>query len=294
MNRLAAALVLVVIVAAARPAAAAPDPFKTFLSDLVSNPKGAAAYLKDCDLALLPDGEARTPCTIALADLVGAQAGVTFTAKNVKDSEIPQSTIEYLDADVDAKAGGKTIASFHVVEVGSSFNEAALFVPYDVHWARVMSDKDATAKAKAKQLAAPPAIKDVVVPMPKGTDEQEQQDRDEGVRELKQVLSQDDLKGVLAGITDGGAVFGSARGQRYAGKRAGKQIASWKLGLAQKGGITATGNSLVVAATTDVVGTLPDKTTITYAALVVASMHMIPESGDHVWDVKVVSFAVPQ
>lgn len=292
MNRLAAALVLVAALAV--PAAAAPDPFKTFLSDLATNPKGAAAYLAHCDLALLPNGEARTPCTIALADLVGAQTGVTFTAKNVKDSDIAMSTIEYLDADVDAKAGGKTIASFHVVEVGSSFNEAATFVPYDVHWARMMSDKDATAKAKAKQLAAPPAIKDVVVPMPKGTEEQDQQDRDEGVSELKQWLGADDLKSGLAGVTDGGAVFGSAAGQRYVGKRAGKQIAGWKLGLVQKGGVMATGNSLVVAAATDVVGTLPDKTTITYAALVVASMHMIPESGDHVWEIKIVSFAVPQ
>ncbi len=293
MTRLAAALVLVLALARTTEAKPAPDPFEQYLTDLVSDPKAAAAYLANCDLALLPSGEARTPCSVSLADLVGAQTGVTLTAKNVKESEIPLSTIETLDADVDAKAGGKTLASFHVVAVGSSFNEAGAFTPYGVHWARMMSDKDAIAKAKAKQLRAP-EIKDIVVPMPKGSADQDVQDRDEGVRELKQFLAQDDLKGGLAGVTDGGAVFGSAPGQRYVGKRAGKQIAGWKLGLVQKGGVTATGGAMVVFAATDVVGTLPDKTTITYAAMVVASMHMIPESGDHVWEVKVVSFAVPQ
>src|SRR5262249_16699234 len=95
-------------------------------------------------------------------------------------------------------------------------------------------------------------------------------------------------------LADGGVAFGSAPGQKYAGKAGGKQVKAWKLGLAQQGGVVSDGDDMIVVAATDVVGTLPDKTSITYAALVVGVMHMEPESGDHLWETKLVSFAVPQ
>ena len=292
--KLAAALAATITLALARPAAAAPDPFATYLGDLVSNPKAADAYLAHCDLALLPSGEARTPCKVALADLVGAQTGVTLVAKRVKNDSLSKSTVEYLDADVEARAGGKTIATFHVVEVGGFGPDS--FVPMAVHWARTISDKDAAAKAKAKQLPAALAIKDVTVPMAKGTDEQAVGDYEEGIHEGKRWITGDDLVGGLAAVAADGAVFGSAPGQRYAGKSAAKSIKGWKLSLQQHGEYAAAGGDLVVVIATELVGTTTtkDKLATPYAALIVMSMQMIPGSGDHVWYPRIVSFGVPQ
>ena len=293
MNRLAAAAIVLAVTAAARPAAAGSDPFKTYLSDLVSNPKGAAAYLAHCDLALLPSGEVRTPCSVTLADLVGTQTGVTLTAKRVKDDALSKSTVEYLDADVEAKAGGKVIATFHVLEVAGFGPDG--FTPVAVHWTRTLPDKDATAKAKAKQLRDP-AIKSVTVPMPKGTDEQAVSDYEEGATEGKQWLSGDDVTGALPDVAADGLVFGSAAGQRYAGKSAAKSIKGWKLTLAQHGEYAITGNDLYVVVATELVGTSKDKDKVAtpYAAMLVMSMQMIPGSGDHVWYPRMISFAVPQ
>ena len=292
MNRLAAVVALAVT-AAARTAAAAPDPFKQYLSDLVSNPKAASAYLAHCDLALVPSGEVRTPCSLTINDLVGAQTGVTLVAKRVKDDNLSKSTVEYIDADVDAKAGGKVIASFHVLEVSGFAPDG--FTPVAVHWTRTMPDKDATAKAKAKQLRDP-AIKDVTVPMPKGTDEQAVNDYQEGVSEAKQWLSGDDVTGALPDVANEGLVFGSAAGQRYSGKSAARSLKGWKIALAQHGEYAITGSDLYVVVATELVGTSKDKDKVAtpYAALLVMSMQMIEGSGDHVWYPRIISFAVPQ
>jgi hypothetical protein len=297
MNRLIAApFALAAVAALAAPAAAKPDPFETYVANLAANPKAAAPHLTACQLVLLPSGETRTPCSLTLADLVGAQTGVTLKATRFKYGDIKESTVQYVEADVEARAGGKVIATFHVLEVGGMGNPDADWAPQAVHWARMISDKDAVAKAKAKQLPAAPAIKDAVPAPSKNPDDQDAQDRDEGISEIKSPLTGDALKDLVADTAGVGVVFGSAPGQRMSGKGGAKSIKGWKLDLAQKGGITAAGDSLVVFAATDIVGTTKDKspTSITYAALVVGAMHMIPDSGDHVWETKMISFAVPQ
>jgi hypothetical protein len=289
MHRILLSLALVGALAA--PAAAAPDPFETFVANLAKDPKAAAARYKDCDLLVLPSGEARTPCTLALADL--GVPGATLKMKHVKITDVPQSMIEYLEADVDALVGGKKVASFHVVEIGSAFNEAGDFIPYAGQWARMISDADATKAAKAGKLPKPPAIQAHVVE-PKDAHDEELNDFDEGAHEMQGWLSGGDLKEGLAGIAADEVVFGSAPGQRYSGKSAAKQIKGWKLGLLATGGAAIAGNSSALFGATQVVGTLPDKTTITYVALVAYSARIIQESGDHVWVPRVVSFGVPQ
>jgi hypothetical protein len=290
MTRLAAALVTLAALAA--PAAAAPDPFETFIANVATNPKAAAASLSKCKLVLAPSGEARTPCALSLADFGGA--GTTLKVARLKYGDVPQSMVEYVDADVEARAGGKLVATYHVIAVAGGTPDDG-FAPAAIHVARLISDKDATAKAKAKQLPAAPAIKDATAPAPKGMEEQEQSDRANGLESLTNWLQGQLDRGRIADLaSSGGVVFGSAPGQKYTGKAAGKGIEKWKLDLAQKGGITADGTGTVVFAATDIVGTLPDKTTITYAVLAVGAVHMIPGSGDMVWDTKLASFAVPQ
>jgi hypothetical protein len=294
MSRLA--LAVLAIAALAAPAAAGkPDPFETYVANLAANPKAAASHLGGCQLILLPSGEARTPCSLTLADLIGTQPGVTLKATRFKYGDIKMSTVQYLEADVEARAAGKVVATFHVLEVGGMGNPDADWAPQAVHWARMISDKDAVAKAKAKQLPAAPAIKDVAPP-PAKDDDQEAGDRDEGIRETRSPLGNGDLKELVAATAEVGVVFGSAPGQRLSGKGAARSIKGWKLALAQKGGVAAAGDSLVVFAATDIVGTTKDKspTAITYATLIVGAMHMIPDSGDHVWETKMISFAVPQ
>jgi hypothetical protein len=51
---------------------------------------------------------------------------------------------------------------------------------------------------------------------------------------------------------------------------------------------------MIVFGATDVVATLPDKTSLTYAAFVVGVVRFDPNSGDHLWSTKLISFAVPQ
>jgi hypothetical protein len=292
MHRLAAALVLATLGALAAPAAAAPDPFADFIAGL-TDAKAAAAQLGDCELLLLPSGEARTPCKLAITDL-GAPAGATLTAKKIKYGHVDRSMLMYVEADVDARAGGKVVATYHVLAVDAGGNPDYGFRPAALQIERPISDKDAAAKAKAKQLPAPAVIEDVTAPAT-GPDDQGASDRANGLDEVTRWVKAGIGRNEVAAIADGGGVvLGSAPGQKYSGRSAAAQIKKWKLDLAQKGGVTADGGGMLAFAATDVVGTLPDKTTITYAALVIAAAHMIPGSGDMVWEVKMISFEVPQ
>jgi hypothetical protein len=286
------AIAFTVVALATRTAAAAPDPLAAYLGDLAKDPKAAAAHLKHCDLLVTPGGEARTPCALTLKDLVGDATGVTLVATRTKSDQIDKSSIEYVEADVEARAAGKVVATFHVLEVGTMGGDDA-FSPSAVHWARTISDKDAVAHAKAGQLTAAPALADKVVPPPPDTTS----DHDEAVSMIRDLFKgTDDLKSELSYVAGVGVVFGSAPGQRYTGKSGGKQIKGWKLGLVPRPGATIAGGDLVIYGVGHVVATTKDKpaATITYVAFVVGSMHMIAESGDHVWEPKIISFAVPQ
>lgn len=291
MKRLAAAAL--VICALAAPAAAATDPFETFMSNVATNPKAAAASLQACELLLAPNGEARTPCTLALADFGGAQS---LKVSRLKYGDVEQSVLAYIDADVQAIAGGKTIATYHVVAITSAMgNPDAGFQPQAMHVAKLISDKDAAAKAKAKQLPSPPAIKEKIAAAPKDMGDEDQNDRTSGIEEIENWAKGGLTKEALGELaTDGGVIFGSAANQKYTGKSAGKSIVKWKLALQQKDGMTCDGDAMIVVGATDVVATLPDKTSLTYAALVVGVVRYDGMSGDHLWQTKLISFGVPQ
>lgn len=289
MSRIASALLIIAALAA--PAAAKPaDPFETFVSSIASDPKALATHYKGCQLLLAPNGEARTPCTLSAADLIGTQAGVTFKVTRLAYKDLSRSTVEYIDADVEARAGGKLVGQWHVVEIGGGVPDAG-FMPRAAHWARMISDKDATARAKAHTLPAAPAIAKRTVELPKGTDEQVVSDRDQAIDQLEQSLHADDLKSEIAGIADDGVVWGSAPGQRWAGRSGSRAIAKWKMSLAHDGEVTAAGDDMVVCGVADITDT---KSQITYAALIVMSMQMDPGSGDHLWNARLASFAIPQ
>jgi hypothetical protein len=292
MHRIALALALVCALAA--PAAAGADPFELYVAEVGKDPGLIAEHLKTCQLIVLPSGEARTPCSLAASDL--GVPGATLTAKRVKHTPLPDNSMEYVEADVEARVAGKVVATFRVVELGSSINPDGTygdFAPVASQWARMMTDADATKLAKAGKLAGPAAIaaRDAT---PRDANDVDRDQYGQGVHDLQQLLTGGDLKDGLAAAASGGVVFGSAPGQRYAGKAGAKQLKGWKLGLRATGGTFVTGDVLALYGATDVVGTLPDKTTITYAALVVYTSHIVDEAEDREWTPRIVSFAVPQ
>lgn len=292
MKRSAAALL--VLAALAAPAAAAPEPIAVFFANLASNPKAAAASLADCKLLLAPNGEARTPCTLALADLAGAQAGAKLAVKNIKYGDVKQSVLSYVEADVQVTAGGKAVATYHVIALDGG-NPDAGFAPPAMHVAKMVSDKDAAAKAKAKQLAAAPAIGERWDRAPKGLGDDDTSDRNNGFDSLENWLKGGFSRDELAELADDdGVIYGSAPGQKYTGKAAAKQIKKWKLDLAQAGGVAGDGGAMIVFGATKITGTLPDKTVVPYVALVVEVVRFEQGSGDHLWSPKLISFAVPQ
>jgi hypothetical protein len=294
MPRLAAAAIVFAALAApaAPAAAAAADPFVDFVANLATNPKAAAASLQSCQLLLAPSGEARTPCALALADFAGAQ---TLKVSRLQYAEVKQSVLEYLDVDVQALAGGKVIATYRVIAITGMANPDAGFQPLAMHVVRLISDKDAAARGKAKQLGPARAVQDKVAAAPTGTSDDEQSDRTSGIEEIQRFAKGGLTKDALAEVAiDGGVVYGSAPGQKYTGKSAGASIKKWKLQLQQKDGVTCDGGSMIVYGATNVVATMPDRTSITYDALVVGVVRYDGMSGDHLWSTKLVSFGVPQ
>ncbi|HVV86873.1 MAG TPA: hypothetical protein VHE35_27735 [Kofleriaceae bacterium] len=274
----------------ASPAAAAPDPFAAFIANVVANPKAAAASLADCKLLLAPTGAARTPCLLTLDDFAGADR---LEVSRLAYGAVKRSVLAYLDADVRAFAGGKVIGTYHVVAI-SSVMAPDSFAPAAMQVAKLVSDKDAAAKAKAKTLPPAPSIADWTAPPPKEMDDSDQDDRSMGLDELGR-WAQGGAKAALADVAaDDGIVFGSGPKQRYTGKAAGKAIKKWKLGLAASDDMTRDGDEMIVYGATDVVATMPDRTSLTYAALVVGVVRYDDMSGDHLWAARLVSFGVPQ
>lgn len=290
------------IVLAATTAASARDTngFEKYVADLAAAPAEAVKRLAGCDLLVTPGGAVRQPCKLELADLVGATTGkVVLAAKNVKRQSFPRSMLEWIEADVEARAAGKLVATFHVIEVGGQGNPDApndgWFVAAQA-WSRPIADKDVLALAAAGSLHAP-AISDAVSPLPKGTAEQDVNDREIVVSTMKQVLSQSGLGAALEAFAEGGAiVIGSAPHQRYTGKSGAKAVHAWKLALAQKGGIAVGGGSMVAFAATTVIGTTHDKgkaIDVPYVAFAVYIQRMTG-GGSLAPFPALVQFAVPQ
>src|SRR5262249_4558940 len=161
--------------------------------------------LQSCQLLLAPSGEARTPCALALTDFAGAQ---TLKVSRLKYLDVKQSVLEYVDADVQALAGGKVIATYHVIAITGMGSPEAGFQPPRMHVVKLISDKDAAAKAKAKQLSAAPVIKEKIAAAPAGAGDDDQNDRTSGVEEIERWAKAGLTKDALADLaTDGGVVF---------------------------------------------------------------------------------------
>lgn len=281
----------VVLAAASVAHAANTNGFEKYVSDLATAPAQAAKRLTAaCEMVVTPGGAVRRPCKLELADLVGTAQGVTLTAKNVKRQSFDRSMLEWIEADVEARANKKVVATFHVIELGGQGNPDNPNDGWGVSaqmWSRLVADKDAAAHA-----VAPAAIADSITPLPKGTSAQDAADREQVVHTMKQVLTQGGLKDALEMFAaDGAIVIGSAPGQRYTGKSGASAIHGWKMTMTQKGGIAIGGGSFVAFAVTDVVGKAA--TEVPYVAFVVY-IQRLTGGGSPAPFPALVMFAVPQ
>ena len=286
----AAALVAAVLFAPSSAHAAA-DPFAGYVAALGADLTGpVTARHAGCDVLVTPRGEVRRPCALTRQDLVGDVAGVTLVVTRNQVAHLFKSQYEWRDATVEARAGGKRLATFRVVEI----------LPYGggpvraSHWIAVMPDKDASARAKAGTLPAPAAVTDKVTPST-ASSEQERSDAENLADDLQQALrGTTDLRDRIADWADGGTiVVGSAPGQTLTGKKGARTLRGWKLDLVQQGGLDVSGTGMVGFAVTQVVGTPTGGkgAPITYTALVVYTQGIL-ESGSLISGPRLVTFAI--
>src|SRR4051794_38926385 len=71
--------------------------------DSLINPKRLAS----CDVLLAPNGQVRRPCALTAAELTGGDSGVTLKVIKKPRTSFPKSMLEYVEADVEARKGGK-------------------------------------------------------------------------------------------------------------------------------------------------------------------------------------------
>jgi hypothetical protein len=284
MRRLLLATSLVIATAGSARA----EDFEHVLPKLATAPAG-------CVLLVTPRGDVRHPCQLTVADLVGPRPGVTLTVAHATLTSFPRSTLSWQEADVDAHAAGKVIATFHVIEIGTRSGNpdgpTGGWWPAAQLWSRRVSDKDALAQAKAGKLTAP-TIADYVDPVTLD-DAQAKGELERAYGEIKQVWTADeDLKAALASsAADGAIVIGSA-GERLTGKAGAKALRGWKLGLRQRGGLAQGGNERVLVGVTTMLGT-SGGATIPYVATLVHVGRM-NEAGDTNVVPALIIFSVPE
>lgn len=259
-------LAFVLVAALAAPAAA--DDFTDYVGHVASDPAAAATYLDGCQALVTPRGEVRRPCKLAIADLVGAQAGVTLTPRNEQFTRTRGDNFTVVDADVDAKAGGKVIATFHVVEVEGPDAKDTHEQVLAMHWSRLAADKDTTAAARAHKLREAPTIADGAIAPPAGMDDQVTYN--DATSEALDLIKGGSLEQVIGDVfVHDGVVVGSAPGQRLSGKRGARTWAGWKLSLTQEDGTQVGGLPGAVWAVTKVTVVGKDKVAVPYVALIV-------------------------
>lgn len=265
----------------------AKDDFDTYVADLAA--AKASTRLATCELLVTPGGQVRQPCSLALVDLVG-DAKATLTVKKNKRQNFPKSQMVWREAEVEARAQGKVVATFRVIEVltlgGPDFPPGVVAA----HWARVTSDKEAAALALAKTLPAPASV-DKVTPAAK-TDA----DRDQAIQTAQDFLrGGENFKAVIAERVKSRAIaFGSAAGQRYAAASGAKAIQGWKIELAPSGKVAVGGNGWVLAGATTVVATPTDKKAppITYVLFGAFVSGLTPGGGSFITEPALLSFAI--
>ena len=264
----------VVVVGLAGIAAAAPGPTEEFLANLAKTPAEADKYLADCDLLIMPNGEARKPCKLTLADIAGTDKDVVLKATKVKANNFPKSMLGWTELDLEVRVAKKLVKTLHVWDMTSAEMDAGTHV---LVFAQLVTDKNALALAKAGKIATPKLTAGVQAPMVayKG---QDKSDRDQAVESVDQALTgTEDIKATLASdAKDGAIVYGSAPGQKYTGKGGSKTLAAWKMSLNWSGKPMVGGSQMIQWGYTQVAAkaTDKDKTAMTYGALFVQISRM--------------------
>ncbi|MCE9572181.1 MAG: hypothetical protein K8W52_03405 [Deltaproteobacteria bacterium] len=233
------------------------------------NPGGggqAQAHLLDrCDLLVLPSGAVLTqPRALTLGDLVpGDLTDVTLKVVKSTAREVhPQITGEWVVDEIEIRRKKKVIG--HLRASGFVFVHPAPDDPADAqkvrfaHWARVISDRDARARAIAGTL---PTVAPLADATPMVLDDSDQDVADE-LQQARGLLRGDaddpthDIKDYLEYyLRQGPTLLGSAPGETLAGARGAKAVHGWKTTLVQDGGAIAFGDAGVYGLVTTVRGT---------------------------------------
>ena len=239
-------------------------------------------HLKENALMVMPNGELRREVrTLTTTDL-GYPAGTTLTITKLQTGQFARTELEWVLADIDAKAAKKTLGKLRLVAIGSAYvsNE----VPYPLlvaHWVKPVTDK------QAKKLAVTvPAYKDEKVPAPKElTEEQARADYDELLDEAND--GGGGVNDMLADLVVRGLVIGSGPGELWKGKSGQRAIKAWKTQLEKKGGTfrIGVGRAHVLVARYD--GAVPYVGMIAYGDEINGGGSMMTGFG-------FASFAVPQ
>lgn len=213
--------------------------FKTFVKGLAEKPSTPSTWLDGCEVLITPHGDVRTPCKITMTDLVGNIPNAKLVVVAEKSSRLalrrPVMDPDYLEADVEARVAGKTVAKYHVVELflnwgGGSTVKAQI-------WLTWMPDAVAKERGKKGTLIAPkvPSYVHAINP----TVSQYDRPYVESMYSSSRASVDDtaDIKSVLTEILgNGGLIIGSA-GEHLSGKKAVKKLAAWKIKLAGAGEI---------------------------------------------------------
>ena len=294
----AALLLLVLVAVRPSPVAAGKDGFDDFVAVVGGRAAAGTRWLAGCNLLITPAGEVRRPCNLALVDLVTDPTGVTLEVTRNEVADLHHSQYQARDATVEARAGGKVVATFRVVEIsglGNPDSPTGGWDPIAVHWMQLVTDKQARARAKAGTLRTPPALADAVV-VPTG-DDQNASDSERLVDDLERALrTEPALRDRLAEwLADGVIVFGSAPGQKLTGKKGARTVRGWKLDLVQRGGTVRWADDMLGVAITDIVGATRGKvrTTFTYRSMVVFTQGLT-DAGSLISGPRLVTFALPR
>ena len=189
------------------------------------------AHLKETALMVMPNGELRREVRTLTPTDLGYPAGTTLTITKLQTGQFARTELEWIVADIDAKAAKKLIGKLRLVAIGSAFvsNE----VPYPLlvaQWVKPIADKQA-----AKLTVTPPVYKDEKVPAPKElTEEQARIDYDELLDEAND--GDGGVNDMLADLVVRGLVIGSGPGELWKGKSGQRAIKAWKTQLKKQGG----------------------------------------------------------
>jgi len=279
------------------------DELLPFVASLAAGTATATdGHLAGCGVLVTPDGRVHRPCALTLADLVGTTAGVTLKVTRNKIADLPHSQYGFREAVVEARVGAKVLATFDVVEIFGIFgnpDSPNSRAPVAVMWSRQITDKAATAAARAGKLPAPPPIADFAPPPPEKDEDWDQDvgDAQNGYDWVKQSVQEAThyQRGLAGQVKGGTIVLGSAPKQKFIGKAGARAIARWKVDLTQEGGVDTSGEAWVSVAVTHLVGTTGGKTptTIPYVVMVV-NTQFLSGGGAPAPQLSLVKFAIAQ